>query len=266
MNEPSVSTERQHGVLICPPIGQEHVRSHWALRQLATVLAREGFHVLRFDWYGVGDSGGSLEDTSVDQLLDDAETAAQELRDMAGLRRVSVVGLRLGASLAALAASRIDPYAMVLWDPVASGATYLSGLERMERDLVVDGMRFWWIWPEPARSLVARVRPDLAQVRRAEPDELIGFVYPAGLRGDITKKIVATDLANELRDRVTIVSSRDDRGGPDLKKALDAASVRHTMKTVDVDGDWDTLQEIEELYLPGETTKIVTQALLGESS
>jgi pimeloyl-ACP methyl ester carboxylesterase len=56
----------------------------------------------------------------------DTELAMEELRDIAGTRCVTLIGLRLGGSIAARVASRniggVD--ALVLWDPVISGAAY----------------------------------------------------------------------------------------------------------------------------------------------
>ena len=96
---------------------------------LAARLAEAGFHVLRFDYFGTGDSGGEAWDGSPDLWLEDTAAAVEELRDMAGVRTVSLVGMRLGAVLAArLAASRRDIDRLVLWDPVISGAEHLGRL------------------------------------------------------------------------------------------------------------------------------------------
>lgn len=118
------------GVVLCCPFGYEYMTSHRAFRQLARRLSRSGFHVLRFDYFGTGNSSGDGRDVSIQQWLEDICAAVTELRDMASLRRVSLVGFRLGGALAAMATSRLrDLDALALWDPVASGTAYLAELQ-----------------------------------------------------------------------------------------------------------------------------------------
>ncbi|MBN9160637.1 MAG: hypothetical protein BGO98_24795 [Myxococcales bacterium 68-20] len=260
LSEPPVASQRQHGVLLCPPIGQEHVRAHWAFRQLATALARDGFHVLRFDWFGVGDSSGTLEDATLDHFVEDAATAASELRDMTGIRRVSAVGLRLGAAFAALAAADIDPYRIVYWDPVVDGAAYFQRLSRLQREILVDPKRFWWAWPMPARELLAKVRPRSAQRRQSGTDEIVGFRVPASLRRAL-ESISPDQAVPANRSRLSIVSSRDDDGHAALVTAFEAAGVSFEKREVAVDARWDDASQIEQLLLPGETTKTIVSLL-----
>jgi pimeloyl-ACP methyl ester carboxylesterase len=121
----------RRGIVFCYPFGQEYMRAHRAMRLLADMLARKGYHVFRFDYRGTGDSAGQLEAFSPIDWLDDIEAAVQELRDIAGLQRIGLLGLRLGALLAKeVAARRADIEQLLLWDPVVSGAEYLSELRR----------------------------------------------------------------------------------------------------------------------------------------
>lgn len=132
---PITRNARKAGVVLCYPFGAEYLRSHRAFRQLAKALSLSGFHVLRFDYFGTGDSAGQGEELSVEQALEDLSTAVQELRDMAFVRRVSLVGFRLGATLAAYATSRIrDVDALVLWDPVVNGEAFVREVIEREND------------------------------------------------------------------------------------------------------------------------------------
>jgi pimeloyl-ACP methyl ester carboxylesterase len=117
------------GVLLCSAFGQEYMRSHRAYRQLSLLLTRKGFHVLRFDYRGTGDSAGDMNGVTAAQWLDDVGIAIDELRESTGVQRVSVLGLRLGALIAGVAcAARTDVARLVLWDPVESGAAYEAEL------------------------------------------------------------------------------------------------------------------------------------------
>jgi pimeloyl-ACP methyl ester carboxylesterase len=98
-----------------------------------TQLAAVGYEVLRFDYYGSGDSAGEGDECTIEQCLEDVGTAIDELKDMSGVQNVTLVGLRVGATLAAIAAaSRSDIESLVLWDPVISGRRYLEDMQRVE--------------------------------------------------------------------------------------------------------------------------------------
>ena len=58
-------------VLLCPPLGQEQIRCHRLYRQLAHALAAEGIAVLRFDYYGCGDSAGASDEVDWQRCLTD---------------------------------------------------------------------------------------------------------------------------------------------------------------------------------------------------
>ncbi len=122
------------GVLLCYPGVQEYMRTHWAFRKLASLLVREGFHVLRFDYHGTGDSAGTGDQGRVAQWCADIRSAAAELQDLGSVSRVSVVGLRLGAALAALTAhDGLEVRDLVLWEPAIDGRSHIRELESIQR-------------------------------------------------------------------------------------------------------------------------------------
>jgi pimeloyl-ACP methyl ester carboxylesterase len=116
--------------VLCYPWGAEYLYAHRAMRQLAINLSAAGFHTLRFDYFGTGDSAGEATDGDLQGWQDDIASSMQEIREMTGATRTTLVGMRLGATLAAVvAASRSNEVdALVLWDPVVSGQEYLKSL------------------------------------------------------------------------------------------------------------------------------------------
>lgn len=108
--------------VICHPWGNEQVHAYRTLRQLASRLSQVGFHVLRFDYYGTGDSAGCVTNTDFAGSRGDVETAIAEMKDLTGAAKLTLVGLRLGACLAAeVAAARAEEIdALILWDPLTA--------------------------------------------------------------------------------------------------------------------------------------------------
>jgi pimeloyl-ACP methyl ester carboxylesterase len=135
----SPGVARDVAVVLCPPWGDEYYRSHRAYRHLAARLAEAGCPTLRFDLFGCGDSEGDEESARLSHWLGDVSTAVEAVRSKSGLVDVCLVGFRLGASLATLAAAEIDEIcALVLWDPVIRGRDFVDELEVAHRDLL-DG-------------------------------------------------------------------------------------------------------------------------------
>jgi pimeloyl-ACP methyl ester carboxylesterase len=124
---------KKRAVLLCYPMGNEQIFAYRTIRQLAARLAGVGFHVLRFDYFGTGDSYGDTNEGDIASWSKDIETAIDELRDMTAVAQVSLVGLRLGANLASqIAAKRSSEIAkLVLWDPLAADELATVALERM---------------------------------------------------------------------------------------------------------------------------------------
>lgn len=126
---PRARSGKHTGVVLCPPFGQEYMRSHRAFRQLALSLAKAGYHVFRFDYRGTGDSWGEGEAFTLAGGIDDTLLAIEELQAMADVDAVVLIGLRLGGAIAAKAVAETDAVtALVLWDPVLEGAPYLAEL------------------------------------------------------------------------------------------------------------------------------------------
>jgi pimeloyl-ACP methyl ester carboxylesterase len=118
--------------VLCNPWGPEYQYAHRSMRFLANELCDAGWHVLRFDYYGTGDSAGEAREVSLSDWAEDVGAAVDELRDSSGSAQIALVGLRLGGTLAAQVAHArpSDIPQLVLWEPILSGRAYLRDLRR----------------------------------------------------------------------------------------------------------------------------------------
>ncbi len=124
-------------VVLCPSIGLEYEASHRAFRALAPRLAGRGFAVLRFDYLGRGDSADDPAGDTGPAAWAETIQAATGLLRANGFARISLVGIRLGALLAACAAgSGPPPAALVYWYPSKSGREFLRGQVGLRRMIV----------------------------------------------------------------------------------------------------------------------------------
>jgi uncharacterized protein len=188
-HEPATERRRKCAVVVCQPAGHEYVNSHRALRQLAARLCDAGFPVLRFDYYGCGDSSGSAEESRIAQWLRDTSTAICEVERRTGLAQVCLVGLRLGATLAMIAATeRGDLESLILWDPVVSGKSYLAAL----LDLQKESLRF-------------RHKPD-SSWKSTKGTEVLGFVLTPPLCADL-ERIDLLPIARKPANNVLLMQT-----------------------------------------------------------
>ncbi|MBG9390071.1 alpha/beta hydrolase [Caenimonas aquaedulcis] len=121
---------RNMAVVLCRPIGYEAMCSYQAYTRWAEILAESGFDVLRFDYHGTGDSAGSDADPDrVAAWMDSIARAVDEARRLAGVERVALVGVRMGATLAACVAERLGTIdSLVMWAPFPSGRAFTREL------------------------------------------------------------------------------------------------------------------------------------------
>lgn len=140
---------RPLGFLFSHPFAEEKLWSHRVMVSLARELAARGHVVMRFDYMGAGDSTGSTPDTSLETHLADLDAAFSYLvKQHPQLQRVGLLGLRFGATLAALFVERaagsypqLSGAPLVLWEPVLDGANYFQELLRsnLTTQLAVHG-------------------------------------------------------------------------------------------------------------------------------
>ena len=130
LHRPAVQAAPGLGLVICKPFGFDALCAHRSMRAFAEAAVELGLPALRFDYRGTGDSDDM--DPSADQIdvwQQDVAAAVSELRRQTGVQRVCLLGLRLGALLAILAAAGSEAVkAVMVVAPVLSGRRYLREL------------------------------------------------------------------------------------------------------------------------------------------
>jgi alpha/beta superfamily hydrolase/aryl carrier-like protein len=188
------ANNNQVGVVLCYPIGQEYMRIHRTYAELAKSLATAGHHVLRFDYFGCGDSAGETSAGNLERWRDDIRQAIRELHSRSGVRSIYLVGARVGANLVlGLRPAREDVAGVVLWEPIVGGAEYIAALRRAHHDLldsnaVLDGYE----QHEP---------PDCFA-------ELVGFPFTKQLYDEVAAiDLLGTPVSNATPDCLVIANS-----------------------------------------------------------
>jgi len=122
---------KPRAAVLCYPWGMEYIYAHRSMRQLASRLSAAGFHTLRFDYFGTGDSSGEMDQANLVGSNGDVAAAIEALKDIAGTSKVVLIGLRVGANIAVDVAARhkSEVEALVLWDPIVSGEQYIETLQ-----------------------------------------------------------------------------------------------------------------------------------------
>lgn len=233
-------------VLICPPFGQEALRSHRFFKVLADRLSRAGFSVLRFDYYGTGDSPGDDVEGELEGWSRDVVAAHEELRRLsttsAGTPPLNWLGARLGGTLALLAARQTRPVLdrLLLWEPIMDGPAYA----RMLREWHVHSLEISYCIPEPS------LRRQIASDENAFVAEASGFGVSARLRAQLLR-LQPDELRCETTGRVTVITRPGDKAVAQWVRLQDAAHV------LDFDHplDWNSDPGSSNALVPAEALK-----------
>ena len=230
---PAESPSRECCMVVCPPMGHEYVQFHRALRILAERLSGAGFPVLRFDYYGCGDSSGDAYACTVERWLEDTAAAAAEAVRRSGRRRVCLVGQRLGASLACLAGAEIaEAEGLVLWDAVQDGRRYLAELQHMHREMM----------------LTAHVLEDRGR-RTPGHAEALGFPLPDALLAGLGQ-VDLMSLPRRPARRTLVIETNSESRAHGLAGRLQTLGAAVESRTVQVGGPWRWVENFGKVPVP----------------
>jgi len=240
---PAVRSPRPSAVLLCNPFGQEAIRAHRIYATLATRLSKAGQHVLRFDYYGTGDSAGDVAEGSQPGWIEDVLEAHEELQASSGVSRVIWVGLRYGATLAVLAGRslRRSIEGVILWDPVVDGAAYVKDL---------------------GESHTAFMRQDMRNWRPSGPagSESLGFPLGSTLRHEMGTLDLATGTPPKAR-RVTVLATNQTTYSQGFRDAVSGWADPIQWSDVATSSPWNSDGAMNSMLVPVD----VLDAIVAES-
>ena len=216
-------------VLLCYPVGPEYMRAHRAFRQLNNLLNRAGMNVLRFDYACTGDSAGEGSEGTIEEWLADIHVAIDELKDNSMADRVEVVGLRWGATLAALACSdREDVERIVLWDPIVAGRPYLDDHLGVPRPSGTVGIE--------------------------------GFPFSQRLRDEMDAVDLRVDL-DRFKAAVALVVAADRPEYRELKQALERVASQADFEVASSSGEWAQADPFGDALIPQRIIQAIVERL-----
>lgn len=238
---PHQSQTPRQAVLLCNPFGQESVRLHRFYKVLADRLARAGMAVMRFDYFGTGDSDGNDMDGHLDIWRSDILLAHDELQRRSACNNISWIGARLGASLAIQAATQPQLERLILWDPILDGTHYL---QQLAQDHI---------------SSIARVGRATIQTAAKQPrGEALGFGMSERLIAQIDQ-IRPDRLFQPTRANSITVLSAD-------TPAINGSHTLITHRTLDVPFDWTSEEALNTSLVPPVALKAITGVIEGASA
>jgi len=156
----------RHAVLLCNAFGREAIRAHRLYRVLSERLSRAGCDVLRFDYFGTGDSAGDDQEADLESFRDDVLQAHAELERRSDLPQAVWMGMRAGATAVQLASRQAPPglARIMLWDPIGDGRDYLDLLRTRHLE-----------WQTEGEDPIGEVPPMFRMDPGFYMDEAIGF-------------------------------------------------------------------------------------------
>ena len=248
---PSDGQNQGRCCLLCNPFGQAAVRSHRVFRVLADRLARSGLHVLRFDYFGAGDSPGADDEGTLASWVEDILRANDELVRRSGQSRVVWLGLGIGATLAARASRLADrvPAHLVLWDPVTDGPAWLAELAAAH--ISERRKEFGPRWEaEPwIRTLVAE----------EAKTEGLGYPVTTTLKAEMGA-LTPASCRGIRAERVTLVGSGANDGVTSLREQLANSGVEVRTLTLESSITWLLNDMLSDSVIPSEDLRRLVEA------
>jgi pimeloyl-ACP methyl ester carboxylesterase len=238
-------------VVLCNAFGQEAIRAHRFNRTLAERLAKAGHAVLRFDYFGTGDSMGDDLDFSLGGASQDLLTAHDELHRRSNAQQIVWIGMRLGGTIALRAAhsAPAELSKLIVWDPIIDGGAYLEYLRERHLDSL-----------ENEYSLPLKPNPrELALDNSYLRDEAIGFALSPELRRELIALRGNAHAWPRRPAHIAVLTDPSTPEGNDLAQLIPSPTAQTQIFIVQHGTDWTSDTASNTALVPTAALMTITQ-------
>ena len=233
--------------IICPPFAEEEKSAHRTLVELADSLVAQGDAVLFFAYGGIGDSEGEFSAASLTSWSEDILDACNYSRARYPQSTLGLIGLRLGASLAAQVGEQTSVDNLILIEPILRGRSFLMqlGARKKLRAMMTE---------EEGGSQKSEVRS-----QNAKFEDLDGWPLGATLREEL-KVLDLSSHPPKIKGGVLAlqVSSRE-QISPALEQFARALNEGASTQAVVMPPFWNRLDHLDSTPLIEAVAKFETQ-------
>jgi len=217
-------------IIIIGPIGPEYMSSHRSIRLLADSLSLLGFHSIRYDPIGMGNSSGKLDDPHIwKNWVESPNILADHLQKKFNINDIILIGLRSGCLVLSEAQQRFSIKSAVFWYPLISGTAFIRGIQLLDSVLYEN--------KEKSNTL-----------------EGGGYPFTQELQNDIKKINIVAQNYNSLENALVITSEISE-----LNKLSDKM-ISSGIKTdlVNLNGLDDMLRQVTLSKIPFQNIKYIS--------
>ena len=211
--EPKSGVLQSKGIVFCHPFAEEKTISHRVITNFARLLCRQGYYVLRFDYCGCGDSEGDFAQATLTTRISDISKAIDVLLEHTGTSILSLFGLRLGGTLAALVAaadSRVN--SLILWEPIVQVRAYFKQFLRMQ--VIAENRR--------RNRVLGTLKSLVQELQEGRCVDIVGYCLSPKCFEEFTRVNVLARIGRFRGPTLIVSIGRQNRDRKDLQALLHA--------------------------------------------
>ena len=138
-NLPADINNRNTAVIIIGPIGPEYMHCFRSIKYLCDELALAGYHSIRYDPIGMGNSSGDLLDDNIwHQWITTPQKLSDYVKESYGITNIILVGLRSGCLVLSEVQKNMPLHSAVFWYPYTHGSAYIRDIQLLDSMLYQD--------------------------------------------------------------------------------------------------------------------------------